>query len=131
MRKNYGSNRKEEGGRVPTEWFVEPFDKFTNDAIAAYLTESGKSGDESAMVAMPDENAIIHQVWRMEYRQITRLVDSQNDIPLKFRVFNKRQNARNIREYPFLCPAVKRKLAEKRLQSQIKGLKKTLPKKGE
>lgn len=114
--------------RTVTQWFVEPRDKFTNDAIAAFLADKGITGDESAQFCMPDEDGNLRQVWQMKYRHVTELVENQRTLPLKFRIFNKNENARNIREYVFLYPHVQRQLARKKLSAaQAEAQKKRQP----
>ena len=113
-----------------TQWFVEPRDKFTNDAIAAFLTEKNVicPDDDGAKSSMPDEDGNLHQVWEMKYRHVAELVENRRTLPLRFRIFNKNERARNIREYVFLYPEVRQQLARKKLSAgQKKALKSRQP----
>ena len=69
-----------------TQWFVEPTDKFTNDAIASYLAEQPCAGD-SAIAGMEDAAGDRHDVWQVAHSTITRLEASKNTMPLAFRVY--------------------------------------------
>jgi hypothetical protein len=69
-----------------TQWFVEPVDKYTNDAIAGYLADQPSAGD-AAIAGLEDTEGNRHDVWQVAHSTITRLEASKNTMPLAFRVY--------------------------------------------
>jgi hypothetical protein len=71
---------------ITTQWFVEPVDKFTNDAIAEYLADQPNAGD-AAIAGLEDADGKRHDVWQVAHSTITRLEASKSRAPLAFRVY--------------------------------------------
>ena len=64
------------------EWFIEPLDDFTNDAIRKEISA------ENATRELFDNKNKPHNVWQCSYEQVKYFWDSR-DCGLNFRVFNR------------------------------------------
>lgn len=85
-----------------SRWFIEPYDDFANEVVAKYFANTGRSADESVRSSYPDEYGTPHQVWEMpSYKDVSRLVSSEETSGAKFRVFSMPPGACTIHEFPF------------------------------
>lgn len=92
------------------EWFIEPLDSSTNEAVSRELSEEnfirGMSGPEGKKL----------NLWRCSFSFLRAFARSREHLSLDFRAYN-RQGGGAIREHRLLLKeGLKRKKAEKTLQ---------------
>ncbi len=86
------------------QWFIEPQNKITNDALSAELT-----AEDNFIRNLPDKNGQTHNVWRCDWWLVAYFQRSRKTADLKFKVFNRQSNQRLIRE----CIFLKKKCSQK------------------
>ncbi|GEM_PF-2202178 len=66
------------------EWLLET-DAFTNEQVAAFLASEGAAAESISQ--FKDKKGRTRHVWRVPYRIITLLRNSEKVFPFKYRVF--------------------------------------------
>ena len=81
------------------EWFLEPLNDLTNEAIVRVLADECAS-DESCKVILRDSQGKPHDLWRVGYDTIAKFQRSRNS-GYEFRSFVRKGGHGPIRPWPF------------------------------
>lgn len=96
------------------EWFIEPLNQLTNEAIASYL-----NADMENTVTLSDTSGKIHNCYRLTWGQIAYIHKMRHSF-MSFQIYNREKKHGPIRVFTLLG---KKKKSKKVIQAQ-KDLKK-------
>lgn len=81
------------------QWFLEPHDDFTNEAIARALADVGEADVSNLNFALGDDQGKIHDVWSVDHPFVAKLQKSRQ--PFRFTVYNRQSPTAPIRRWQF------------------------------
>ncbi len=76
-------------------WFIEPNNKETNDAVAELL---GQNAEENLELSMPCSDGKDRDLWRVTPGVMRKMINNASIPWVDFRIFNQRGNNGQIRD---------------------------------
>ena len=90
------------------EWFIEPLNQLTNEAIASYL-----NADKESTVTMKDATGKTHDCYRLTWGQIAYIHKMKHRF-MSFRIFNREKNCGPVRIFTLLGKKMSKKVVQTR-----------------